>query len=62
MDGGFSKWSVFSACSKTCGGGTMTKTRKCDNPAPANGGKNCMGALSVTEPCKNDLCPGMNRL
>ena len=41
MDGG---WSDFSACSKTCGDGTQTRT--CTNPAPAFGGEGCVGASS----------------
>ena len=51
VDGG---WSSYSACSKTCGGGTQT--RSCTNPAPTNGGKACEG-LS-TQACNAQACPG----
>ncbi len=54
-------WSVWSACSQVCGAGT--KARTCDNPAPANGGSECLKsdnvtrALSETVPCDNGPCP-----
>ncbi|CAH3136107.1 unnamed protein product [Pocillopora meandrina] len=41
IDGGWGAWGEWSACSKTCGGATVTRVRKCDNPAPSNGGKPC---------------------
>ena len=49
VDGG---WSGFGACSKVCGGGIQA--RICTNPAPANGGKDCVGSASKacnTQPC-----------
>ena len=45
-------WGVWGACSKTCGGGTQTRT--CSNPAPANGGLNCAG--STSQACNTQLC------
>ena len=51
LDGG---WSDFGACSKSCGGGTETRT--CSNPAPANGGKDCVG--DGTKVCNTQGCPG----
>jgi hypothetical protein len=45
-------WS-WSACSKTCGGGTQTGT--CNNPAPANGGAPCSG--SGSQACNTQACP-----
>ena len=64
MDG---VWSAYSAirwsgvCSTTCGPGTEAgrSTRKCNNPAPAHGGKAC-GGLSYRlsqRPCKLTECP-----
>ena len=41
VNGGFS---AFGACSKSCGHGTQTRT--CTNPAPANGGTDCVGATA----------------
>ena len=51
VDGGFS---VFSACSKTCGGGTRIRT--CTNPEPRNGGKGCVGDSQET--CNTQACSG----
>lgn len=49
IDGG---WSAWSACSAPCGGGTQTRT--CTNPAPANGGADCVG--SDTRDCNTQPC------
>ena len=51
LDGG---WSEFGACSKACGGGTQSRT--CNNPAPANGGKDCTG--DATKECNMRSCAG----
>ena len=58
----FSSWTVWSKCSvATCGRGEMTRTRTrtCDDPAPAQGGDPCPGEATETEeeacfvPCGN---------
>ena len=46
-------WSVYGACSKTCGTGSMSRT--CSNPAPENGGTTCVG--STTANCNIQACP-----
>ena len=51
-DGG---WSDYGACSKSCGGGTQSRT--CSNPAPENGGKACVG--HATQLCNTQACPGI---
>ncbi|HWQ59671.1 MAG TPA: thrombospondin type-1 domain-containing protein, partial [Candidatus Fimivivens sp.] len=45
-------WSDWSACSASCGGGIQTRT--CTNPAPANGGADCVG--SATQACNTQSC------
>jgi len=40
-------WNGFSACSKSCGPGTKTRTWKAD-PAPKNGGTACPSAQTVS--------------
>jgi len=40
-------WNGFSACSKSCGPGTKTRTWKAD-PAPKNGGKECPSPQTVS--------------
>ncbi|XP_061184990.1 SCO-spondin-like [Saccostrea echinata] len=57
VNGGWSKWSSYSACSVTCGYGKMTRRRYCNNPAPTNGGKDCDGSSGFTVVCKNVNCP-----
>jgi len=52
LNGGWSAWSGWSICSASCGGGTQTATRNCNNPSPANGGAQCTltnGALGLSE-------------
>ncbi|KAK3594720.1 hypothetical protein CHS0354_001544 [Potamilus streckersoni] len=55
IDGGWTSW-ASSACSVTCGEGTLTKTRTCTNPAPQNGGKACAGNDTVIDKCSH-VCP-----
>ena len=57
INGGWGSWSSFSSCSKTCGGGTKRRTRRCNNPTPAYGGADCSGAASETSSCNTDHCP-----
>ena len=52
-------WSPWSACTLPCGGGTKTWT--CTNPAPANGGLECLLAdssrgLTETRSCNTQVC------
>jgi len=60
VDGGWSEWEVDeSSCSKECGSGYKYETRKCNNPLPQNGGKECQGVdrkLSDTK-CNLKKCP-----
>ncbi|XP_078661576.1 polycystin-1-like protein 2 [Branchiostoma floridae x Branchiostoma belcheri] len=61
VDGGWSDWSPWSACSVTCGVGTQTRDRTCTNPSPANGGAGCYGLDQETQDCDTEvLCPGVN--
>ena len=58
VNGGFSNWSAYGACSKSCDAGTKARTRKCNNPAPAYGGGNCVGPTTQSTECKVRECPG----
>lgn len=64
VDGGYSPWGKWSACSKTCGkdSGEKTRERFCNKPQPQNGGKDCsaLGKNKETKSCKPKAkkCPG----
>ena len=62
VDGGYSEWSKFGACSKTCGKGFKLRSRTCDNPSPLHGGKSCVGPNVDTNSCKIKECPGKKTL
>ncbi|XP_026296950.1 A disintegrin and metalloproteinase with thrombospondin motifs 7 [Apis mellifera] len=56
VDGGWSNWSPWSRCSRTCGSGVTLSVRRCVNPVPSNGGAFCRGdrkrhKICTTEPC-----------
>ena len=57
--GTWGPWSAWSTCSKTCGTGTHSRSRKCDSPAPSNGGKDCAGEEKEEGKCNIHSCqPG----
>uniref|UniRef100_A0A8C7KL57 ADAM metallopeptidase with thrombospondin type 1 motif 2 n=1 Tax=Oncorhynchus kisutch TaxID=8019 RepID=A0A8C7KL57_ONCKI len=56
QDGGWGVWSQFGSCTRTCGGGVQFRTRKCDNPRPANGGRTCLGAYQQFQLCNSQEC------
>ena len=60
VDGGWSTWTLWSACSVTCGPGTRQRSRQCDNPPPQHGGKDCSDTNTETETanCNDGECPG----
>lgn len=55
-DGGWTEFGDWSGCSAKCGGGTQTRTRTCNNPAPANRGADCVGQEEDTRECNTDRC------
>ncbi|XP_066931974.1 uncharacterized protein [Clytia hemisphaerica] len=50
-DGHWGRWSSWGECSHKCGQGTQQRTRKCDDPAPKNGGKHCPGEPTQSTGC-----------
>ncbi|XP_042275052.1 A disintegrin and metalloproteinase with thrombospondin motifs 2-like isoform X1 [Thunnus maccoyii] len=56
QDGNWGSWSEFGQCSRTCGGGVQFRTRECDNPRPANGGRTCVGAIYQFQMCNINEC------
>ncbi|XP_054985172.1 A disintegrin and metalloproteinase with thrombospondin motifs 2 [Sorex araneus] len=56
-DGNWGAWSPFGSCSRTCGTGVKFRTRQCDNPHPANGGRTCSGLGYDFQLCSPQGCP-----
>ncbi|XP_048738660.1 properdin-like isoform X2 [Ostrea edulis] len=56
VDGNWGNWMGWSQCSADCGGGTRTRTRRCNYPPPSHGGKDCPGPGVKEEPCNEDPC------
>ncbi|XP_078346606.1 uncharacterized protein LOC144631897 [Oculina patagonica] len=59
VDGGYGEWESWGDCSVTCGGGQRARSRKCNNPAPQHGGKDCssLGLSTQTMECNTKSCP-----
>eukprot|EP00058_Branchiostoma_floridae_P022834 XP_002608324.1 hypothetical protein BRAFLDRAFT_125498 [Branchiostoma floridae] len=55
VDCAVSKWSDFSKCSRSCGGGSMVRSRNITQK-PLNGGKQCP-ELSDRKQCNMEACP-----
>jgi len=58
VNGGWGRWGSYGRCSKSCGYGTRTRSRSCNNPAPANGGSSCSGSSTESQRCRDRECQG----
>jgi len=62
VNGSWGPWSQWSICSRTCDIGQRRRIRRCDSPAPSNGGQHCNfsgdSAVDVVN-CKMDDCPDL---
>ena len=58
VDGGWSDFGEWSKCSAECGGGKQERKKTCTAPAPANGGKDCVGEDSEERDCNTQACVG----
>ena len=56
VDGQWGAWRASGQCSQSCGGGTQYHARRCDSPAPANGGNYCQGEHYQYSPCNEKKC------
>ncbi|CAF1003146.1 unnamed protein product [Adineta ricciae] len=68
IDGGFSPWSSWSACTKSCGTGEQTRSRTCTQPSPSMlesgfnsqnsslAGMNCTGDFTQVKTCNEQQC------
>jgi len=52
-DGGWGSWSPWSSCGSDC---RRSKSRDCNNPTPAHGGADCVGASAYFYTCTGDSC------
>ncbi|WAR11678.1 ATS18-like protein [Mya arenaria] len=57
IHGEWSTWSEWSECSRSCGGGVITRERECSRPLPQYGGKSCDGDDKVYKLCNVQDCP-----
>ncbi|CAC5361884.1 unnamed protein product [Mytilus coruscus] len=57
VNGGWSSYSGWSECSKSCAGGTRSRVRFCDSPAPEPDGQFCIGSDTDVGNCNTDSCP-----
>uniref|UniRef100_A0A3Q3W3E6 Uncharacterized protein n=1 Tax=Mola mola TaxID=94237 RepID=A0A3Q3W3E6_MOLML len=57
VDGKWSSWVSWGACSVSCGGGTRQRTRLCASPAPQYGGRQCEGNDVHIDFCNSNPCP-----
>ena len=64
VDGGYSPWGKYSACSVSCGGGIKTRKRKCNRPKPEHGGDDCsdLGPDTESAQCNTHECPSKQYL
>ena len=59
VDGGWTDYGEWGACSADCGEGTQTRSRTCTKPAAAHGGAECDGEEDENKPCDSGVpCPG----
>ncbi|WAR30370.1 CADN-like protein, partial [Mya arenaria] len=55
-DGHWAPWVQWSECDVTCENGTRSRVRSCDNPAPAQGGDECIGPKHEQDFCVLQTC------
>ncbi|CAF1196928.1 unnamed protein product, partial [Didymodactylos carnosus] len=65
VDGGYSEWTPWSPCTKSCGTGYQNRSRTCTDPPPSIpeisddsslAGYNCTGEYSQLKPCNTQSC------
>ena len=57
VDGGWTTWTRWSACSTTCDWGEQRRTRTCTQPPAEFGGRECSGARFQNNKCMLRRCP-----
>ncbi|NXL25514.1 ATS7 metalloproteinase, partial [Setophaga kirtlandii] len=57
IDGGWSSWSAWASCSRSCGAGVQSAERHCSQPTPKYGGRYCLGERKRFRICNVRRCP-----
>ncbi|NXX96272.1 ATS7 metalloproteinase, partial [Centropus bengalensis] len=57
LDGGWSSWSPWNSCSRSCGAGVQSAERQCSSPTPKYGGRYCLGERKRFRICNVRPCP-----
>ncbi|NXX43523.1 ATS7 metalloproteinase, partial [Tricholaema leucomelas] len=57
IDGGWSPWSSWALCSRSCGAGVQSAERQCSSPIPKYGGRYCLGERKRFRICNVKPCP-----
>ena len=57
VDGGWTSWSRWTICSKSCGWGEQRRTRTCTDPVASHGGRECSGERFQNNKCMLRRCP-----
>ncbi|XP_060568444.1 coadhesin-like [Ruditapes philippinarum] len=57
VDGLWTEWTSWSPCDVTCEDGQQSRSRSCTNPAPKDGGEDCIGNNVDSKVCHKPLCP-----
>uniref|UniRef100_A0A7N8Y7P8 ADAM metallopeptidase with thrombospondin type 1 motif 20 n=1 Tax=Mastacembelus armatus TaxID=205130 RepID=A0A7N8Y7P8_9TELE len=57
VHGEWGPWGPYSVCSRSCGGGTRSTSRDCNQPEPRNGGRFCVGRRMKFRSCNTEPCP-----
>ncbi|CAH1724324.1 unnamed protein product [Aphis gossypii] len=55
-DGGWGEWGEWERCTKSCGGGTGVRSRRCDSPRPNVSGRPCAGPVTAVGACNQHEC------
>uniref|UniRef100_A0A8C3UZV3 ADAM metallopeptidase with thrombospondin type 1 motif 7 n=1 Tax=Catharus ustulatus TaxID=91951 RepID=A0A8C3UZV3_CATUS len=55
--GGWSPWSSWASCSRSCGAGVQSAERHCSHPTPKYGGRYCLGERRRFRICNVRRCP-----
>ncbi|XP_063693348.1 uncharacterized protein LOC134825137 [Bolinopsis microptera] len=57
VNGAWTHFGKWSECSASCGTGTQSRKRSCENPSPLHGGAGCEGDEEETQACNTKPCP-----